>query len=83
MTAPLTDTHTCPAPGCAVQLPFAIFACRLHWGLVPRALRLQITRAWRAWLKAQPGESHARYQEYLAVRQQAIDALSTDVGVTI
>jgi len=83
MTSPLTDTHTCPAPGCTVQLPFAIFACRQHWGLVPRALRVQITRAWRAWLNAQPGESHTLYQEYLAVRQQAIDALITDNGVMI
>ncbi len=73
-------THTCPAPGCSVRLPFAIFACQTHWSLVPRALRLQITRTWRAWLKAQPGESHTLYQEYLAVRQQAIDVLRVEVA---
>ncbi len=80
MTTPLTQTHICPAQGCTVTLPFAIFACRLHWAQTPRALRWQITRAWRAWLTSQPGESHARYQEYLAVRQQAVDALTEAVA---
>ncbi len=84
MTTPSrTQTHTCPAPGCTAPLPFHILFCRSHWWLVPRPLRLQVSRAWRAWLTSQPGESHTRYREYLAVRQQAIDALSIDVGVTI
>jgi len=81
MTASVTQTHTCPAPGCTKELPFAIFACRVHWARTPRALRWRIRRAWRAWLKAQPGESHTLYQEYLVVRQQAVDALATNRGV--
>ncbi len=65
----------CAAPGCAIDTPTHILMCETHWFMVPRPLRFAVTRAWQAWLNAQPGESHARYQEYLAVRQQAVDAL--------
>jgi len=68
--------HTCPAPGCTVELPHHILMCRPHWGRVARPLRSAVMRAWRAWLNAQPGESHALYLAYLEVRQQAIDSVT-------
>ena len=68
--------HVCPAPGCAVELQFHILCCKKHWYQVPRPLRSAVMRAWRAWLNAQPGESHALYQAYLEVRQQAIESVT-------
>jgi len=76
--------HVCPAPGCVVELPYHIAFCRPHWYQVPRPLRSAVMRAWRAWLNAQPAESHALYQAYLEVRQQTIDSLTpaTALGQT-
>lgn len=50
----MTSTHECPWPGCEVQVPRAMLACRPHWYALPEELR---TRLWRAY-RGQSGENH-------------------------
>lgn len=45
-----TRKHHCHWPGCAKQVPPAIWGCKPHWYAIPEALR---TRIWRTF---QPGQ---------------------------
>jgi hypothetical protein len=42
------SVHTCPAPGCTVQVPRTQFACRGDWRRLPLDLRTAITAGYRA-----------------------------------
>jgi hypothetical protein len=33
------SSHTCPAPGCPVQVPDSMLACRTHWFSLAKPLR--------------------------------------------
>jgi hypothetical protein len=35
-------THQCSAPGCEVQVPTHVFACRTHWRSLPETLRARL-----------------------------------------
>lgn len=42
--------HHCHWPGCAKQVPPAMWGCRAHWYLLPRAFR---DRIWKAYVPGQ------------------------------
>jgi hypothetical protein len=58
-----TRDHHCHWPGCAQQVPPAMWGCRSHWFSLPRSLRDKI---WRAY---EPGQevSGTPSAEYVAV----------------
>lgn len=37
-----TRDHTCHWPGCAAQVPPALWGCRRHWYMLPKHLRNKI-----------------------------------------
>ncbi len=45
-----TRKHTCHWPGCAEQVPPAMWGCRRHWFSLPKRLRDRI------WLTYRPGQ---------------------------
>jgi hypothetical protein len=57
-----TRKHSCHWPGCARQVPPAMWGCRQHWFALPRELRDRI------WATFRPGqeESGAPSLAYLA-----------------
>ncbi len=50
-----TDTHQCPAWGCARQVARAKLMCWDHWKLVPAHLR---ARVWNTWLAEAGSDAH-------------------------
>ena len=40
--------HKCGKPGCRVQVPTTMLACRTHWYALPRDLRQTISAAYKA-----------------------------------
>lgn len=61
--------HKCPATTeCGVMLPQHILMCKPHWYKVPKFLRDEVYRTWN---RGKPKD----WDEYLKVRQQAIDAV--------
>lgn len=44
----MTDKHTCPIAGCGTRIFAGLLMCRRHWGLVPRVLKDEVNRTWRA-----------------------------------
>lgn len=61
-------THECPAPECAVRVPFERLACPRHWFMVSAVDRRELLRLWRD----APGSG-----EYFAVRALCL----ADMGV--
>jgi hypothetical protein len=59
---------TCPYPGCGEQLPAGKFACRPHWYLLPRRLRIEINRGYRNWLHHREGLASLRRAQLDALR---------------
>jgi len=55
--------HTCHWPGCAAEVPPAMWGCKAHWYRLPFALRQRI---WRAY---EPGQEITKRPsaQYLAV----------------
>lgn len=45
-----TRNHHCHWPGCTKQVPPAVWGCKRHWFLLPKALRDRI------WLAFRPGQ---------------------------
>lgn len=69
-------THDCPITGCIRRhLPFDVLMCKYHWGLVPAPLQRAVWRAWRGGI----GTSGSM-ERYMAVRQEAIDAVNAKLG---
>jgi hypothetical protein len=58
-----TREHHCHWPGCPAQVPPALWGCRRHWFLLPKALR---DRVWAAYRPGQE-EDMAPGPEYLEV----------------
>lgn len=63
--------HVCHAEGCQVQIPPELFMCNLHWWMVPRPLRQQITLSYR------PGQCDDKKpsKEWVEAAQAAIAAV--------
>lgn len=40
-------THTCPAPGCTVEVDSEQLACSRHWFSIPKDLRDELWEAYR------------------------------------
>lgn len=38
--------HQCPAPGCTIQVPDNMLACRHDWYRLPKPIRSAIWAAW-------------------------------------
>ncbi len=58
--------HRCHWPGCDKQVPPAMWGCKTHWYMLPRALRNKI------WAAYQPGqeESGRPSQRYVEVARE-------------
>lgn len=59
-------SHECHWPGCAQQVPPAMWGCRRHWYALPAVLRAKVWRAYR------PGQERDMRPsaEYLAVARE-------------
>lgn len=64
--------HTCHAKDCTKRTPEAMFMCRPHWFMVPKAMRDEI---WRLYV---PGQeiSKTPTREYVEAAKKAIDAVA-------
>lgn len=76
MTVPATRTrrtasHPCPAPPCERRVPQHHFACRDHWFLLPKELRVEISEAWdeRRATKGGPDEAEAMRVHYASLER--------------
>lgn len=47
-SAPDSDEHKCPAPGCTRDVPSSMLACRPHWFSLSKELRARVWAAWRS-----------------------------------
>ena len=63
---PQTRPHTCHWPGCAKQVPPAMWGCKPHWFALPLALRNKVWAAYRPGQEATMTPSDA----YLAVADE-------------
>jgi hypothetical protein len=63
--------HKCPVENCQNQLPSHILMCRPHWAMVPIDLKQRVYAAWNS------GKSS---QEYISVRQEAINSVNSQLG---
>jgi hypothetical protein len=64
--------HQCPADGCTQMLPRHLLFCAYHWHRVPFDLRRQVYAAW--------GNYEKDPRTYLAVRQEAVDAVNATLS---
>lgn len=44
----MATTHTCPSPGCSVQVEQIRLACPQHWYALPKPLRDRVWSTYRA-----------------------------------
>ena len=65
-SAAQTRRHTCHWPDCEKQVPPAMWGCKQHWFMLPRALRNKVWRAYR------PGQEDSMdpSQDYLEVARE-------------
>lgn len=49
-SAPQSRAHACHWPGCSAQVPPALWGCKPHWFLLPKAIRDDI------WSHYRPGQ---------------------------
>lgn len=63
---PQTREHGCHWPGCAKQVPPAMWGCKAHWFALPARLRAAIWRTYR------PGQEKTMNPsaEYIAVANE-------------
>ena len=66
-------THTCPAPGCKVQVHYNQLACKPHWWALPEDIR---QRVWRSWYSRQATDG----AEHTAALRSAISYLEARYG---
>jgi hypothetical protein len=57
-----TRDHECHWPGCAAQVPPAMWGCKKHWYALPQALRQAIWRCYRPGqeIDGQPSTAYLR-----------------------
>lgn len=63
--------HTCHAWKCRVEVPPAMFMCKMHWFMLPGHLRRDV---WRHYVPGQE-ETKTPTNEYLDVARRAIEWL--------
>lgn len=73
--------HTCHWPGCRIQVPPAMWGCKLHWFKVPKHLRDQI------WATYVPGQEVTKTPSAAYIKAaQAVEAwirvIDLDIGAT-
>ena len=60
--------HQCRIPGCETMIASGLLMCPPHWLTVPRSMRQDVNRTWRAFNRAMDGtreeiaEAMQRYQ---------------------
>lgn len=64
-------------PGCPVQVPPSMFGCKRHWFMVPKDIRDDVWRTWKARLRGGPAEPH----QIAKLRAQHAVALKLEGGV--
>lgn len=81
-----TRDHECHWPGCDAQVPPAMWGCRVHWFMLPKALR---DRVWAAYSPGQevdmtPSEDYLQVadevQEWI---RQYVERRSPQLGLRI
>lgn len=63
--------YDCAILGCGRRIPTSQLMCREHWFMVPKPVRDRVNAAW--WLT--PDWRALENPEYMAARQEAIDAV--------
>jgi hypothetical protein len=53
------STHTCPAPGCPLEVSDDLLACRKHWYELPKPLRDALWRAYSDHGRGSPAHTAA------------------------
>lgn len=73
--------HRCPGPDCTEVVPQKLAMCKRHWFQVPKRLRDELWRAYRA-LGPRRGisaaTSDAQRRAHRTALQEAIDALTPE-----
>jgi hypothetical protein len=68
-----TREHHCHWPGCAQQVPPAMWGCKKHWFMLPKVLR---DRIWETYEPGQEKEGDVS-EEYLEVAREVQDWIKT------
>lgn len=71
-----TRNHRCHWPGCAEQVPPAMWGCRFHWLKLPPRLRSLV------WAVYRPGQEDTMHpsREYLAVARRVQEWIKENYG---
>ena len=67
--------HPCPVPGCETRIASGLLMCPPHWLTVPRSMRQDVNRTWRAFNRAMSGtreEISDAMQRYQAAADAAV-----------
>lgn len=64
-------THTCPAPGCTVQVPQSQLACRPHWYSIPSEIRSRLWAGYRSKDTVRHGQALADAISFLKAKALA------------
>lgn len=65
--------HHCPIPGCTKKIADALLLCPQHWLAVPRSIRTEVNKTWRAFNRSMHG-SRDEIAAALHAHQEASDA---------
>jgi len=71
-----TRKHECHWPGCAAQVPPAMWGCTKHWFALPKDLR---DRVWRAYRPGQEKDQRPS-REYVEVARAVQDWIEKNHG---
>lgn len=67
----LSNTHSCPAPGCEERIPLRLLMCKEHWQQVPPDRRQRVWNAYRR-IQEPHGVTRAACQELREAQADAI-----------
>ncbi len=68
--------HKCPKDNCGEQIPSHLLACSPHWYDIPKPIRDEVNKSWRAYNKY-PGRSNStKLRRYIAAREAAVTCLN-------
>jgi hypothetical protein len=60
------DRHRCPWPGCERRVGFELWGCAPHWYRIPKPLRDELWRAWRAGTMDEHARASANIDRWIA-----------------
>lgn len=72
------ERHTCHATGCNTRVPPAMFMCKPHWSMLPRATRNAVWLAYSVGQEMRMDPS----DEYMQVATDAIEWLAAKEAST-